>query len=248
MKQLLKRWLLAFVAPRPLIGLLYLPRYIRHWCKFSSVSSPAARPRLGESYPCLTDWVPATPFDPHYLYQGAWLARLLREQGCQHHVDVGSSAVMVSVLSAHTPVVFVDYRPLKVRLHNLASVAGNILRLPFADNAIASLSSLHVIEHIGLGRYGDAIDAQGSAKAARELIRVLAPGGSLYLSVPTGRDSVCFNAHRVFSPAALKAMFSGLTCSAFALVDDAGNFHPAGNEADAARQEYGCGMYVFTKS
>ena len=247
MKQLLKRWLLAFVAPRPLIGLLYLPRYVRHWCQFSSVSPQAAQPRLMESYPCLTDWVPATPFDPHYLHQGAWLARQLRERECQQHVDAGSSVLMVSVLSAHVPMVFVDYRPLRVTLPNLASIAGDILRLPFADNSLASLSSLHVIEHIGLGRYGDPVDAQGSVKAALELTRVLAPGGTLYLSVPTGRERVCFNAHRVFSPAALKAMFPGLLCKGFALVDDTGNFHPVGSEANAACLEYGCGMYVFTK-
>ena len=244
---LLKRWLLAFITPRPLIGVLYLPRYIRHWFRFSAASPPAARPQLADSYPCLTDWVPATPFDPHYFHQGAWLARCLRDRSCPAHVDVGSSVMMVGVMSGYVPTVFIDFRPLKVTLHNLISVAGDILRLPFADNSIMSLSSLHVIEHIGLGRYGDPLDVLGSLKAARELTRVLAPGGALYLSVPTGRDRVCFNAHRVFSPDALKAIFASLTCTAFAFVDDAGIFHPQSDDKAAAQLEYGCGMYVFSK-
>ncbi len=245
---LLKRWLLAFLTPRPLIGVLYLPRYIGHWFRFSAASPPALQPQLADSYPCLTDWVPATPFDPHYFHQGAWLARCLQERNCLAHVDVGSSVMMVGVMSAHVPTVFLDFRPLQVTLHNLLCVAGDILHLPFADKSVMSLSSLHVIEHIGLGRYGDPLNVQGSIKAAHELARVLAPGGVLYVSVPTGRDRVCFNAHRVFSPDALKAMFAPLVCTAFALVDDAGRFHPQGNGKAAAQLEYGCGMYVFSKS
>lgn len=248
MKVLLKRWVLAFLTPRPLIGVFFLGRYFRDWLRYSKMLPPEERPKLKDSFPCLTDSVPSTPFDPHYFHQGAWLARRLREQGCARHVDVGSSVMMVCVLSAHVPTVFVDYRPLRVELQNLVSLAGNILQLPFADNSVASLSSLHVIEHIGLGRYGDPLDPRGSAKASRELARVLAPGGTLYVSVPTGRDCVCFNGHRIFSPRALKAMFTGLTCTAFALVDDAGIFHPAGDETVASQLEYGCGMYVFTKS
>jgi SAM-dependent methyltransferase len=247
LKQLLKRWILAFVAPRPLIGVAYLPRYFSHWRRYGRMAAPQQRPAFSESYPCLTDWVPSTPFDPHYFHQGAWLARRLREGGCAAHVDVGSSVMMASVLSAQVPMVFVDYRPLRAQLPGLVSVAGSILCLPFGDGALASVSSLHVIEHIGLGRYGDPLDVDGSAKAARELVRVLAPGGRLYISVPTGRERVCFNAHRVFSPAALKAMFAPLECLAFALVDDAGRFHPQGDEAFAAGLEYGCGMYVFGK-
>ena len=247
MKQILKRWVLAFLVPRPLIGMLYLPRYFRHWRRFAAAAPPVYQPSLTESYPCLTDWVPSTPFDPHYFYQGAWLARQLKQTGASLHVDVGSSVMMISVLSGQVPTVFVDYRPLRARLPSLISVAGDIQRLPFADNSVASLSSLHVIEHIGLGRYGDPLDPEGSAKAARELTRVLAPGGKLYVSVPTGRDRVCFNAHRVFSPGFLKALFAGLDGSEFALVDDEGHFHAEGDEAQAARLEYGCGMYVFAK-
>ena len=32
---------------------------------------------------------------------------------------------------------------------------------------------MHVVEHIGLGRYGDHLDADGSVKAINEIKRVL---------------------------------------------------------------------------
>jgi SAM-dependent methyltransferase len=106
---------------------------------------------------------------------------------------------------------------------------------------------LHVLEHIGLGRYGDPLDPQGSVLAARELARVLAPGGRLYVSVPTGVGRTCFNAHRVFSPAALKGMFAGLVLESFALVDDGGSFAAESPTAAADQLAYGCGMYVFRR-
>ena len=87
----------------------------------------------------------------------------------------------------------------KPDMAGLFTIAGDITRLPFADASIRSLSSLHVIEHIGLGRYGDPIDPSGCFAAMRELSRVLASGGHLYLSTPVGRERVCFNAHRVFA-------------------------------------------------
>ena len=83
----------------------------------------------------------------------------------------------IGAISGSVPTIFVDYRPLEVRLPGLTCVAGTIEQLPFADVSLRSLSCLHVIEHIGLGRYGDSLDPDGSRKAAVELQRVVAVGG-----------------------------------------------------------------------
>jgi len=66
----------------------------------------------------------------------------------------------------------VDIRPIDVSLDNLFFVKGSILNLPFRNNSIESISSLCVVEHIGLGRYGNVIDPYGSEKAIKELKRV----------------------------------------------------------------------------
>ena len=72
--------------------------------------------------------------------------------------------------------------------------------------ACTSVSCLHVIEHIGLGRYGDAIDPHGSEKAAQELIRVLDKWPALGCDAH-GRERVQFNAYRVFAPQTIVQLF-----------------------------------------
>jgi SAM-dependent methyltransferase len=71
----------------------------------------------------------------------------------------------------------VDIRPVDIAVEGF--VFGSVLALPFPNASQASLSSVCVIEHIGLGRYGDELDPRGSEKAAAELTRVLAPRGDL---------------------------------------------------------------------
>ena len=245
-KQFIRNWVLAFIAPRPLVGVFYLPRYFWNWYRFRKLGNEMPV-ELADSYPCLTDWSIETPFDAHYFYQGAWLARKIGAAKPTRHVDVGSSVMTIGVLSAFVDTLFIDYRPLRAGLVGLQSVADNITRLSLADDSVESLSCLHVIEHIGLGRYGDPLDPEGSLRASAELKRVLMPGGMLFLSTPVGRERVCFNAHRVFSPESIPAMLPELDLVEFSFVDDTGRFLQSQPVAAAKDNEYGCGMYVFRK-
>jgi SAM-dependent methyltransferase len=242
---LLRNWALAFLAPRPLVGLLGLPRYLRDWRAWRERGGAPLRWR--DTYPCLADWSTETPFDPHYFYQGAWLARALAAAKPARHVDVGSSAAMLAVLSATVETLHIDYRPLRAALPGLECRAGNILALPFADASVPSLSCLHVLEHIGLGRYGDPVDPEGSRKAAAGLARVVAPGGRLYVSVPVGAPRVCFNAHRVFAAEEIVELFAGFELRNFALVDDAGGYAATARIEDARGLDYGCGMFALVR-
>lgn len=246
LKRLIRNWVIALLYPRPFIGLFYLPRFMAHWIKYAQ-SARSAKPRLKDMQPCLGDWSTHTPFDAHYFYQGAWLARRLRASKIERHVDIGSSVLTMSVLSAHVETTFVDYRPLKASLSGLTTIAGNILDLPFADRSVNSLSCLHVIEHIGLGRYGDPIDPQGSLKAALELQRIVSAGGRLYLSLPIGRERTCFNAHRVHEPVTILSMFSQMKLAEFSYVDDAGQYHEKTSISGGNALEYGCGLFLFVK-
>lgn len=247
LKGFARRWVLPFVDPRQLTSGVFLPKFFLELKRYRMLAA-------GESvawhdvYPCLSDRVTRTPFDPHYLYQGAWLARRLSLTNPSLHVDVGSSVAMVSVLSAGVPMVFLDYRPLEVKLSGLQSIAGNAAILPFQDGSVLSLSSLHVIEHVGLGRYGDPLDSEGTRRAAVELQRVLRPGGRLFLSVPVGRERVCFNAHRVHAPGTIQSYVPALRLESFSLVDDAGRFNENVSFEAAANLEYGCGMFELVKA
>ena len=242
-----RRWVLPFADPRQLASLVLLPKFFLELKRYRSLAAGGSV-AWHDAYPCLSDRAIRTPFDPHYFYQGAWLARRLSLTNPPLHVDVGSSVAMVSVLSARVPMVFLDYRPLAVKLTGLQSIAGNAAILPFPDDSVLSLSSLHVIEHVGLGRYGDPLDPDGSRRAAVELQRVLRPGGHLFLSVPVGRERVCFNAHRVFIPGTIQSFVPALRLESFSLIDDAGRFTEQVPVEDADGLDYGCGLFEFVKA
>lgn len=245
-KQFAKQWLGAFVDWRRLLSLRFFPRYVVDWFAFRRQAGrwPV---RMVDSFPVLSDRLPTTPFDPHYFYQGNWLARRLAQVRPLQHIDVGSSVLTMGVLSAHVPTIFVDYRPLVVRQSGLNCIAADITRLPFADRSRQSLSCLHVIEHIGLGRYGDPLNTEGGRLAARELQRIVSEGGKLYLSTPIGRERVCFNAHRVFAPMTILDWFSELKLISFSYVSDEGSLHENVSLVDVPELEYGCGFFEFQR-
>jgi SAM-dependent methyltransferase len=203
----------------------------------------AERLRWRDSLPMLTDRLATTPYDSHYLHQDSWAARRVAEHAPARHVDVGSRVDYVCFLGAIVPVTFVDIRPLEAQVENVESVAGSVLAMPFEDRSVESLSCLHVVEHIGLGRYGDPLDPSGSQHAIGELQRVLTPGGQLLLSLPVGRPRVCFNAHRVHDPREVRELVDELELVEFSGVDDTGAFKRHRTLDELADQSYACGMY-----
>jgi len=202
---------------------------------------------IEDAYPCLFDRTTTTPFDSHYFYQDIWVFKRIQASGASNHVDVGSRAIFVGMLTAITEVTFIDIRPLNVNMENFDSKPGSILALPFDDNSVFSLSCLHVAEHIGLGRYGDSLDPKGTKKACRELARVLSVGGNLYFSVPVGVPRVCFNAHRIHSPQQILNYFHDLDLVGFAGIDDNGDFRQQLDPDDLADATYACGLFHFTR-
>jgi SAM-dependent methyltransferase len=191
-----------------------------------------------------------TPFDRHYTYHPAWAARVLARTRPVKHVDISSILSFSAIVSAFIPVDFYDFRAAPLRLDNFNSGSADLTRLGFFDNSVVSLSSMHVIEHVGLGRYGDPLDPDGDLKAIRELCRVLAPGGNLMVAVPVGRARIQYNAHRIYDHAEFRGYFVGLELIEFALIP--GGEVLTGLIQDAPRdlvnaQEYGCGCYWFRK-
>jgi hypothetical protein len=124
------------------------------------------------------------------------------------------------------------------------------MALPFPDQSLWSVSCMHVIEHIGLGRYGDALDPEGDLKAMHQLKRVLHQGGSLLFVVPVGKPKVHFNAHRIYSYRQISAYFQDLKLEEFALIPDRpkdGGLIVGASQEMADAQNYGCGCFWFKK-
>jgi hypothetical protein len=239
------RWIGLVLNLRGVLFAYRLVPFFLQWRRFASRSEVVAP--ASDLYPCLSDATVKTGFDPHYFFQAAWLARKLAAKRPPIHTDIGSDVGMIGVISAFVPTEFLDIRPLDVGLKGLVSKKDNLSSLALASDSVSSLSCLHVLEHIGLGRYGDPLDPDGHVKAALELSRVLTYDGDLYLSVPVGRERTCFNAHRVFSVATVRTLFSNLDLSEFALVDDHGRFEQNMDVSALGSYEYACGLFHFVK-
>lgn len=206
--------------------------------------------RLTGLSPYLQDRTAITNFEPHYTYHPAWAARVVRKISPDVHVDISSTLSFSAIVSAFLPVKFYDYRPAFLNLDNLVSESADLNHLPFADGSLRSLSCMHVVEHIGLGRYGDKIDPEGDIKAIEELKRVVAPGGSLIFVVPVGKPKLVFNAHRIYSFESVMENFKDFELKEFSLVPD--NFRETGMvyNAEASmvkKQDWGCGCFWFIK-
>jgi len=215
----------------------------------------AVRPRFAlrwrDRWLCLRDATAQTGFDRHYVYHTAWACRVLAVSRPAEHVDISSSLYFVAQVSAFVPVRFYDYRPAPLHLPGLMCDRADLTRLPFPDGSVLSLSCMHVVEHVGLGRYGDPLDYDGDLKAMAELRRVVAPGGQLLLVVPIGGESrIQFNAHRIYTYRQVLTAFPGFELIEFALVPDDGS--PQGlirqaSEQQANAQRYGCGCFWLRK-
>ena len=239
-------WLSQFFDVKAFLTAIHaLPSYIRSFRAFRKLSGEELRWR--ETIPRLLDSTPSSPFDPHYFYLSAWAMKHIDMSPDTLHVDIGGPVNLAACMASRRPTAFLDYRPLDADLAELYSIGGDLLQLPFRDRSLESLSCLHVVEHVGLGRYGDALDPEGTRKACRELERTLAPGGVLLIALPVGRPGVHFNAHRIHSPAQVIHMMPDLRLVEFSLVDDRGRFSEKAPLVHGDRQKYGCGLFRFTR-
>lgn len=237
---------------KKLINILLTPFILGDYFKFKGKISGKSRfpLLLTDAYPQVKDKTITTGFDRHYVYHTAWAVRKVREIAPLKHIDISSSLYFSSLLSAFVPVEFYDYRPPVLVLDNLKVGRGDLLHLPFADNSIVSLSCMHTIEHVGLGRYGDEIDPDGDLKAVSELKRAVAPGGSILFVVPIGKPKIMFNAHRIYSYEQVVDMFSGFRLKEFSLIPENacdGDLIINAAKEQADKENYGCGCFWFIK-
>lgn len=252
-------WLATFgLDPRTFImGLRGLPAACRDYLKLrNEIRATGHAWKTRFSRPCLTDrYQSSGPAAGHYFQQDLLVASRILARRPTRHIDVGSRVDgFVSHVAVFRKLEVIDMRPLSVSHPNIIFRQCDLRHLP--DDLIAScdsVSCLHALEHFGLGRYGDAVDADGHAHGLSNLVRMLTPGGTLYLSVPIGAQRIEFNAHRVFRVETILAIATD-ECELrdFSFVDNAGRLHESitpGWEVrlNVSRIDYGCGIFEFQK-
>jgi SAM-dependent methyltransferase len=207
-------------------------------------------------YPFLLDkYVESGQFVHHYSWQDLLIAQRIFQNNPTRHVDIGSRVDgFVCHVAAFRQIEILDIRPLKRNLPNVNFRQADLMQLPnelieYTD----SISSLHVIEHFGLGRYGDPIDVNGHFKALDNIYRILKKGGKFYFSVPVGKQGIMFNAHRTFAVDYLvRLLEKRYSIDRFWLIDDRDQLFTDKDiySAEAAKSfgcSFGCGLFELTK-
>lgn len=198
----------VFTHPRLLLRLPGFVRELKTYRKLELQMTGNLTPL--RFYPCLNDRQESQSGHGSYFYQDCWAARQVFRERPEWGVDVGSTVLLVGILSQFTRWISVDIRPIKSELEGLECKAGSVLSLPFKDNQVPCLTTMCVIEHIGLGRYGDPLNPAGTRDAALEIARVIKPGGIVVYSVPVGSDETLeFNANRRFRYSQAAELFKG---------------------------------------
>ncbi|MGO9287501.1 MAG: DUF268 domain-containing protein [Polyangia bacterium] len=227
------------------------PRFLRTLAQYRAAYADGPFPvRAADLYPVLDDFdADAGQASGHYFFQDLWFARKIFQRRPERHIDIGSRLDgFVAHLLTFMPVTVLDVRPLTSNIPGLDFAQADATNMVgFADGSVDSISSLHAIEHFGLGRYGDKVDPEGWRKAMLSLQRVLRPGGRLYLSVPVGRERLCFNAHRIFAPRRVLDTLVDLKLVSFAGVDDSGQLREGLVPDQLARATFACGLFEFSK-
>jgi hypothetical protein len=215
---------------------------------------------FGKPYPIVDEfYAPAGNASGHYFHQDLLVANYIYNDKPSLHLDIGSriDGFIAHLLAFEQQTVLGDIRPVLINNPNISFVRMDLMG--HVDSALLgsyeSISCLHAIEHMGLGRYGDPVNAYGHYQALKNLCHLLSKSGIMYLSFPIGKESrIEYNAHRVVSLAESRAMFrsTGLVVRNFAYVDDAGNLFVIDDLGEIDWQSsynltYGCGIWTLTK-
>jgi SAM-dependent methyltransferase len=216
-------------------------------------ASSSLRPEFQGRYfrwAILNEDTETTNFDTHYLYHVAWAIRKVAAAKPRKHIDFSSSVNFCTTVSALCETEFYDIRPAPIVLDGLACLKADLTQLQIATDTLDSVSCMHVVEHVGLGRYGDTLDACGDLQAIKELKRVVRPGGVLYFVAPTGNPGIYFNAHRVYAAKSILGYFEDqFDLEEFYFIPGPIELAPMLNPelAETLNYEYGCGCYQFRK-
>lgn len=234
-----------------------IPFYVRDLAKIRHQKGDKTDFVFGSPYPRLGDRLDESGImSGHYFHQDLLIAQRIYQNKPLKHVDIGSRTDgFVAHVAVFREIELIDIRAQKNSVKNITHKQTDIMDLPAGmANYCDSISSLHAIEHFGLGRYGDPVDYDGHVKAIDNIHKMLKANGKFYFSAPIDKQRIEFNAHRVFAVGYLLTLFNHkFKIDYFSYVDDKGDlFENVGLDADSVKNnfncDYGCGIFEMTKT
>ena len=254
-KSLFKPLTQFFIAlgfdPRKILYLRNHLKYRKHYKDFQRLGG-----KITHKYKVIDNFDAQAGFAKgHYFHQDLLIASLIHQKNPIRHIDIGSRVDgFVAHVASYRKIEVFDVRDLEDTGHkNIIFTKSNLMDNKKSPIEITdSLSCLHVIEHFGLGRYGDPLDPLGHVKGFNNMLNMIKPNGTLYISFPIGRQNeVHFNAHRVFHPKDILSWVNDgnlIQLERFDYVDDTGDLHQNVDiNRDKIDVNYGCGIYTFKK-
>ena len=203
-------------------GVRGLPHYLSTLFKFKRLTLNS---RISIS-PVLQDFsAQAGSADGHYFWQDLIVAKWIFESKPERHLDVGSRIDgFVAHLLSFREVTMVDIRPLDQPIPGLTVFLGDAQKpLDQITQSFESVSSLHAIEHFGLGRYRDLLEVEGHINGIHNISDTVKIGGQLYISFPIGKERVEFNEQRIINPLTPEQILSNFGLQEFVLIPWKGN-------------------------
>jgi hypothetical protein len=190
--------------------------------------------------------------DGHYFWQDLICARWIHDDQPENHMDVGSRIDgFIAHLCSFREVTMLDVRPSETNVPGLQYVQGDAQKqLEDYVGKFTSVSSLHAIEHFGLGRYRDTLQLDGHVSGLKNISECVKRNGIFYVSFPIGKSAIEFNAQRVIDPMwAVEQLGSDFKLLEFVLIPWRGNPIYGMSPQDVDRNIWGqAGLYRFRRN
>lgn len=220
---------LGFDIDRTISFFKGLPFYIKDFRKLKKQKGDNRDFVFANPIPILNErFSEAGTMSGQYFHQDLFVAQQIYKNNPEKHVDIGSRIDgFVAHVATFRKIEIFDIRKQESKIENIIFKQADLMS-PLTshdlENYCDSISCLHAIEHFGLGRYGDPVDYFGHLKALDNIYKIIKKGGTFYFSTPIGKQSIQFNAHRIFSTEYIFDLFKDrYQIKNFSYIDDNGD-------------------------
>ena len=212
--------------------------------------------KITKFFPVLADQAQTSGnFSSMYFNQDLFVARRIHKNNPKKHVDIWSRVDwFVANVASYRDIEVLDIRPSTKQVQNIKFTQADLMKLPhWFENYTDSISSLSVIEHFWLWRYGDPIDSNWHIKWLENIYKILKKWWKFYFSVPIWPQRIEFNAHRIFNISYLIKLFEKkYKIDMFSYIDDYDKLHEnlklsTKDINNNFNCKFGCGIFELTK-